>query len=210
VQCQGNIHVGFKWIGGLMDELGPNEFEFGTEESHGFLIGSYARDKDGAVACLLMALLAAQLKAQGKTIHQRLDELLKQHGYHEESVLNVQMEGSEGMAAMTKLMQTFRTAPPTALGGLKVTAVRDYGSLTTRLADGSKVTLDAPAANMVILDLDQTGNYVAVRPSGTEPKVKFYIFASLNRESSQDLDVAKNAIGARIKQIQTELKAFCK
>lgn len=210
VQCQGNIHVGFKWIGGLMDELGPESFEFGTEESHGFLIGSYARDKDGAVACLLMALLAAQLKSQGKTIHQRLNELLAQHGYHEESVLNVQMEGSEGMAAMKKLMSTFRTAPPKTLGGLNVTAVRDYDSLTTRLADGSIVKLDAPAANMVILDLAQTGNYVAVRPSGTEPKVKFYIFASLDRQSSQDLAAAKTAIGTRIKQIQAELKDFCR
>ena len=210
VQCQGNIHVGFKWIGGLMDELGPSDFEFGTEESHGFLIGSYARDKDGAVACLLMALLAAQLKSQGKTIHQRLDELLVQHGYHEESVLNVQMEGSEGMAAMKKLMHTFRTAPPTELGGLQVVAVKDYDALTTRLPDGSTVELEAPAANMVILDLDQTGNYVAVRPSGTEPKVKFYIFASLDRAASGDLVAARQAIGARIKTIQAELKEFCK
>jgi len=210
VQCQGNIHVGFKWIGGLMDQLGPREFEFGTEESHGFLIGSYARDRDGAVACLLIALLAAQLKSKGQTIHQRLDELLMQHGYHEESVLNVQMEGSEGMAAMKKLMQTFRTEPPKQLNGLNVIAVRDYDALTIRRANGAAEKLDAPAANMVILDLDQTGNYVAVRPSGTEPKVKFYIFASLDRESSTDLAAARATIGKRIKQIQTELKTFCK
>jgi len=210
VQCQGNIHVGFKWIGGLMDQLGPDDFEFGTEESHGFLIGSYARDKDGAVACLLMALLAAQLKSRGQTIHQRLDELLRQHGYHEESVLNVQMEGSEGMAAMKKLMQTFRTQPPTQLGGLNVIAVRDYDALTIRRTNGAVEKLDAAAANMVILDLDQTGNYVAVRPSGTEPKVKFYIFASLDRESSTDLAAARTTIGQRIKQIQGDLKTFCK
>ena len=210
VQCQGNIHVGFKWIGGLMDQLGPNAFEFGTEESHGFLIGSYARDKDGAVACLLMALLAAQLKSRGQTIHQHLDELLMRHGYHEESVLNVQMEGSEGMAAMKKLMQTFRTQPPTQLGGLNVIAVRDYDALTIRRTNGSVEKLDAAAANMVILDLEQTGNYVAVRPSGTEPKVKFYIFASLDRESSTDLAAARATTGKRIAQIQGELKAFCK
>jgi phosphoglucomutase/phosphomannomutase len=207
VRCEGNIHVGFKWIGGLMDQLGPGDFEFGTEESHGFLIGSYARDKDGAVACLLMALMAAQLKAQGKTIHQRLDELLQKHGYHEESVLNVQMEGSEGMAAMKRLMQSFRTSPPKSLGGLDVVAVRDYEALTTRKADGSVEKLDAPAANMVILDLSKPGNYVAVRPSGTEPKVKYYIFASADAEQSRDLVAAKKMIGERIKQMRDELKS---
>lgn len=210
VRCEGNIHVGFKWIGGLMDELGPDGFEFGTEESHGFLIGKYARDKDGAVACLLMALLAAQLKSQGKTIHQRLDELLQQHGYHEEAVLNVQMEGSEGMAAMQRLMQTFRQSPPKSLGGLKVTAVRDYEALTCLQSDGKIEKLDAPSANMVILDLEQTGNYVAVRPSGTEPKVKFYIFACLDSAGSKDLSAAKSAVGSRMKTIQQELKQLAK
>jgi phosphoglucomutase/phosphomannomutase len=210
VRCEGNIHVGFKWIGGLMDELGPDGFEFGTEESHGFLIGKYARDKDGAVACLLMALLAAQLKSQGKTIHQRLDELLQQHGYHEEAVLNVQMEGSEGMAAMQRLMQTFRQSPPKSLGGLKVTAVRDYEALTCLQSDGKIEKLDAPSANMVILDLEHTGNYVAVRPSGTEPKVKFYIFACLDSAGSKDLSAAKTAVGSRMKTIQQELKQLAK
>jgi len=174
------------------------------------LIGKYAHDKDGAVACLLMALLAAQLKSQGKTIHQRLDELLQQHGYHEEAVLNVQMEGSEGMAAMQRLMQTFRQSPPKSLGGLKVTAVRDYEALTCLKSDGKTERLDAPSANMVILDLEQTGNYVAVRPSGTEPKVKFYIFACLESAGSKDLSAAKSAIGSRMKTIQQELKQLAK
>jgi phosphoglucomutase/phosphomannomutase len=182
VRCEGNIHVGFKWIAGLMDALGPDDFAFGTEESHGYLIGQYVRDKDGAAACLLMAQLAADLKAAGLTIHQRLEQLLVEHGCYIEDLINVQMEGSEGMANMKKLMQSLRDTPPATMGGLKVVAVRDYGNLTVRDAAGGKKPLDAPKSNMLIMDLAlpgsdaPSGNAIAVRPSGTEPKVKFYLF----------------------------------
>ncbi len=176
VRCEGNLHVGFKWIGGLMDELGPDDFVFGCEESHGYLVGQYARDKDGAAACLLMSQLVAELKSKNKTLHQRLDELLIEHGCHTERLVNVQMEGSEGMVQMNKLMKAFRESPPTQLGGIDVAAVRDYQSLTTRFPDGTTKPLDATPANMIMLDLAEEGNYFAVRPSGTEPKVKFYMF----------------------------------
>ncbi len=119
VRCEGNLHVGFKWIAGVMDDVGPQDFVFGTEESHGYLIGTYARDKDGAVACLLMAMMAAYWKEQGKSLHQRLDELFAQHGPHEESLVNVQMEGSEGMARMRELMAAFRARPPQTLAELR-------------------------------------------------------------------------------------------
>ncbi len=130
VRCEGNIHVGFKWIAGLTDELGPSKFLFGTEESHGYVIGEYARDKDGAVACLLMAELAADLKAKKQSMHEYLDQLLIRHGCHQEDLLNVQMEGSEGMTLMKNLMAAFRSAPPKQLGGMQVAAVRDYEALT--------------------------------------------------------------------------------
>ncbi len=120
VRCEGNIHVGFKWIAALTDACGPEYFAYGTEESHGFVVGTYARDKDGAVACLLMSQLAAELKSKGLTLHQYLDQLFIEYGYHLEDLLNVQMEGSEGMSLMQKLMKRFRDAPPTTIGGLKV------------------------------------------------------------------------------------------
>ncbi len=120
-----------------------DDFAFGTEESHGYLIGQYARDKDGAVACLLMAMLAAHLKSQGKSLHQRMAELEKQHGCHQESLVNVQMEGSEGMSLMKRLMEAFRTSPPKQLGGIAVAQVRDYKSLTILSAEGSKTKLDS-------------------------------------------------------------------
>lgn len=208
VRCEGNLHVGFKWIAGVMDAVGPEGFVFGTEESHGYLIGQYARDKDGAVACLLMSMLVAELKTQGKTLHQRLDELLTQHGCHLENLVNVQMEGSEGMALMAKLMAAFRSSPPKVLGGIAVSGVRDYQSMTNRTASGDVEPLTGNAANMVMLDLAEEGNYFAVRPSGTEPKVKFYMFTYLPPEQSTDLRVAKQRLTERLSQLETDIRAY--
>ena len=210
VRCEGNLHVGFKWIAGVMDDTGPDDFVFGTEESHGYLIGSYARDKDGAVACLLMSLLTAELRAAGKTLHQRMDELLIQHGCHQESLVNVQMEGSEGMAQMRKLMQAFRSNPPKQLGGIEVKAVRDYASLVCRSLSGATTPIPALKADMVILDLAAEGNYFAVRPSGTEPKVKFYMFTYLPPEMSKDLATAKQLLNARLKALENDIRQFAR
>ena len=174
VTTHGNIHVGFKWIAGLMDEKGPEKFLFGTEESHGYMVGQYVRDKDGAVACMLMAELAALAKSQGKSLHQKLESLYWQHGYHDERTLNLFMEGSQGMSRMKALMTRLRQSPPQSLGGLEVKQVRDYQALTIT-ANGKASTLDAPRGDMVVLDLGLEGNYVAVRPSGTEPVLRVMV-----------------------------------
>jgi phosphomannomutase len=208
VKTYNNLHVGFKWIAKQIDESGPDNFLFGTEESHGFLVGQYVRDKDGAAACMLMAELAAVCKEKKKTVHEKLDSLYWQHGYHGERVLNVTMPGSAGMAAMQALMGNFRTTPPTSLGGIKVTQVRDYKSLTTTPIGGSPTKLDAPPADMVILDLAEEGNYVAVRPSGTEPKVKFYMFTYVPAEQLADLDRTKAEMNERMQAFEVDLKAF--
>ncbi|MBX3423978.1 MAG: phospho-sugar mutase [Pirellulaceae bacterium] len=210
VACHSNLHVGFKWIAGVMDQVGPDDFIFGTEESHGYLIGQFVRDKDGATATLLMAQLIAQLKSQGKTPHQRLDELLQQHGCHQETLVNVQMEGSQGMSLMRRLMEAFRTAPPTQLGGIPVARVRDYKSLTIRLPNGQTQPLQAPPADMVMLDLELDGNYFAVRPSGTEPKVKFYMFGYCSPEDSRDLEAAKETVSRRLSTLEQDIRSYVK
>jgi phosphoglucomutase/phosphomannomutase len=208
VKTYGNLHVGFKWIGGQMDEAGPDKFVLGTEESHGYLVGTYARDKDGAVACMLLAEVAAQVKAEGKSLHEKLEALFWQHGYHAEGMINVFMEGSEGMAQMTALMARFREQPPKTLAGLQVSAVRDYQALTTTLASGEKQTLDASQGNMVILDLAEPGNYIAVRPSGTEPKVKFYMFTHVPAEQLANLEDARSAMAERLADLEADLRTF--
>jgi phosphoglucomutase len=211
-KCEGNIHVGFKWIAGLMDACGPDDFAFGTEESHGYLIGQYARDKDGPVACLLMCQLAADLKAKQLTLHQRLDQLQTQYGCHQEDLINVQMEGSEGMANMKKLMQSLRDNPPKEMGGLQVVAVRDYGNLTRNVVGIGVEPLDAPKSNMLMLDLAlpgqsvPSGNAIAVRPSGTEPKVKFYLFGVEPVATSESLSQAKATVLDRLSKMKLDAK----
>ncbi len=208
VKTYGNLLVGFKWIGEVIDQQDPAKFVFGAEESHGYLVGQYARDKDGAVASMLMAELAAHVKAQGKSLHEKLGDLYWQHGYHAEHLLNVQMEGSDGMAKMQSLMKAFRDNPPTELAGLKVTAVRDYANGKTIVPGGGTETLDGPTGNMVILDLSADGNYVAVRPSGTEPKVKFYMFTFTPAEQLADLEMTGAEMKQRIEGFEADLRKF--
>ena len=208
VRCENNNLVGFKYIAGVMDREGADDFLFGYEESHGYLIGQYARDKDGAAACMLLAELVASLKSEGRTIHEKLADLYRLHGCHRENLVNVQMEGSEGMALMTKLMEKFRSQPPVSIGGMEVVQVRDYASLTCRSAGNETTPLDGPQGNMVILDLAEEGNYIAVRPSGTEPKVKFYMFSYLPSEQSQDPASGMDQLEKRLADMECDVREF--
>jgi phosphoglucomutase/phosphomannomutase len=208
VQTAGNLLVGFKYIGGEMDLRGPQGFVFGAEESYGFLAGDHVRDKDAAVASLLLAELAARLKAGGKTLHQQLDKLFVRYGCHSESQINVQMPGEQGMDAMKALMANFRSRPPQELGGLTLARVRDYLGDTVTAPGGNPAPLGGPKGDMVILDTEAEGNYVAVRPSGTEPKVKFYMFAFDPPAASVDLAAVKAAQAARMKAFGADLRKF--
>ena len=208
VRTYGDLLVGFKWIGGTMDDVGPDRFVLGLEESHGYLMGQHVRDKDGAVACMLMAELAAAAKAAGKSVHEKLDDLYWQHGYHCEAQVNLFMEGSEGMTRIKALMQLVREKPPSTLAGIDIAAVRDYGRGQRRVTGGQVEPLAGPTGDLVMLDLAEPGNYVAVRPSGTEPKVKFYTFAFVPAEQLADLDQTKADVQQRLQQLETELRAL--
>ena len=210
VQTHGDLQVGFKWIGKEIDDAGPENFIFGCEESHGYLVGTHVRDKDAAVAAMLLAELAAICKAEGKTLHEKLDDLFWQYGYHAESQFSITMPGAAGMQDMQKLMARFRSDPPTHLAGQKVAKVRDYQSLTQYTPGSSPQLLAGPKGDMVMLDLAAAGNYVAVRPSGTEPKVKFYAFTFEPAEQLANLDDTKSDCAARLKQIATDLATFAK
>lgn len=212
VRCEGDLLVGFKNIAATMDKCGPDRFVFGTEESHGYLVGQYVRDKDAPVACMLISELAAQLRSEGRTLHDQLASLYRQHGFHQETVINLVMEGSEGMQSMIRLMAAFRENPVRELAGIPVASIRDYQASTTRTvigdAAGAVSPLTGPVGNLVILDLQEPGNYVAVRPSGTEPKIKLYVFTRLAPEQSADLDAARETLAKRIKDLEADVRAF--
>lgn len=211
VKCIGDLLVGFKYIAEAMDANGPDKFVFGTEESHGYLVGQYCRDKDGAVACMLLSELAAELKQQGVSMHDHLAQLYRKHGFHQEYLINLFMEGSEGMAAMQRLMSAFRKSPPKSLAGISVARIRDYlNSTETEVASGQSSPLSGPVGNLIILDLDEDGNYVAARPSGTEPKIKLYVFTKLAADQSQDLDAASATLNKRLESLESDMRSFAK
>jgi phosphoglucomutase/phosphomannomutase len=208
VRTIGDLHVGFKWIAGAIDEHGPERFVFGTEESHGYLAGTHVRDKDAAVAAMLLCELAAKLKAAGRTLHEKLDALFWQHGAHVERTISVQMPGSEGMQRMKEVMAAFRSQPPAEIARDKVARVRDYLQLTATPLDGNPEPLVAPKGDLVILDLASDGNYVACRPSGTEPKIKFYMFTFTPPEQLSDLARAKAELDQRLVRMEADLCKF--
>ncbi len=208
VTMYGNLQVGFKYIGGIIDQVGPDKFIFGTEESHGYLAGTYARDKDAAVAAMLLAELAAQVKFGRQTLHEKLDSLFWQYGYHAESQISVVMPGSKGMQQMAALMTRFRENPPVALAGLAVRRVRDYLGLVEFEPGGTRRPFTGPVGDMVMIELAAEGTYVAVRPSGTEPKVKYYMFTYEPAEQLADLSDTKAQHAQRLASLAADLTSF--
>ncbi len=208
VKTYGNLLVGFKWIAEQIDISGPDHFVYGTEESHGYMVGQYVRDKDGAVAAMLMAELAAETKAAGKSLHQKLDELFLRHGCHAEKTVSLYKHGETGMQDMQAIMARLRQSPPSVLGDLKVESARDYLRQTTTRADGTSEPLDGPVGDLIIFDLHAEGNYVAVRPSGTEPKIKFYQFAYHPPEDGTDLTAVKTMLENRLISLEHDLRQY--
>ncbi|MDQ1318666.1 MAG: phosphoglucomutase, partial [Candidatus Poribacteria bacterium] len=171
-----NLLEGFKYIAEIINEA-PELFIVGAEESYGFLKGSYTRDKDAAVAALLMTELTGYLKKQNKTPYQFLDELYRKYGYYKEVVNYIILEGEEGKRQIELIMDELRNHPPEKIGELKVIEIHDYKiSCITNLLSGERQTLESPKDNLLIFMLSQDGRTrVSVRPSGTEPKLKYYI-----------------------------------
>lgn len=210
VKTHGDLQVGFKWIGEMIDQAGPSGFVFGAEESHGYLVGTYARDKDAAVAGMLLAELAASVKAAGQSLHEKLESLFWQFGYHSEHTVSLTMPGSQGMKDMQAVMAAFRAQPPAELAGIKVSSMRDYQHHTILRPGSAPAPLEGPQGDMVILDLAAEGNYVAVRPSGTEPKVKFYMFAYEPAEQIAHLEETRGMLAQRLKDMYADLAKFAK
>ncbi|MCA9076754.1 MAG: phospho-sugar mutase [Planctomycetaceae bacterium] len=208
VRTCGDVLTGFKWIADVIDTEGPEGFIFAAEEAHGYLAGTHIRDKDGAVAAMLMAELAAEQKAAGRTLHQHLDDLFARYGCHVERTIAMSMPGIEGMARIDCVMDTLRESPPDKIGGIDVNCRRDYLHNKRYDSNGSAETLDGPRDNLLFFDLALEGNSIGVRPSGTEPKIKFYYFAyeptgdasveDIKRRLEERIDVLQNDLTQRL------------
>ncbi|MDZ4687642.1 MAG: phospho-sugar mutase [Planctomycetaceae bacterium] len=202
VQAIRDLPVGFKHVAAAMDRLGPDKLVIACEESVGYLAGQYCRDKDAAVAALWTAELTAELKAQGRTLNDQLDELHRRHGYHRESQIAKTFPGPTGAAQIAGLIKRFREHPITELGTATLERVRDYGRREIRRLRDNRVvgTLDVDAGDLLMVDARDDGVTIelGMRPSGTEPKIKFYLFASTSptmpfpEAQSRTLRVMKN------------------
>ena len=196
------VLTGFKYIGGVVLELenkGEEEkFIFGFEESCGYLKGTYARDKDAVVASMLVCELAAALKKEGKTILDALKELYETYGFYLAHVQSIELTGSDAMEKAANMMAQLRENAPTAIGGAKVTAVKDYRSqISTNTATGEQTAIQLPKSNVLEFILGEKGSVIA-RPSGTEPKVKFYYTAV-----GDDQEQAKELLAAMMAQMNS-------
>ena len=183
------VLTGFKYIGeqirlfeearaangGAPDHTrGAYEYEFGFEESYGCLVGTHARDKDAVAAVMALCEAAAYYKSQGKTLCDVMREMYGRYGYYREALASVTIPGAEGAEKIERTIASLRRTSPDAIGGQKVVAVRDYRAGTrTALADGSVSPLALPVSNVLYFELEGDG-WCCVRPSGTEPKIKFY------------------------------------
>ncbi len=186
------VLTGFKYIGGAILELEEkneqHKFIFGFEESCGYLKGTYARDKDAVVASILICEMAASLKKQGKTIVDALNELYESYGYYLAYVQSIELTGADAMVKAARMMADLRESVPASIGGADVTAVRDYRSSIDRcIATGEERAIELPKSNVLEFILGSNGSVIA-RPSGTEPKVKFYYTAvGENRKAAGEL-----------------------
>ena len=171
------VLTGFKYIGEqikLFDETGSHNYVFGLEESYGCLAGTYARDKDSVVAVMMLCEVAAFYKKQGKTLWDAMIDMYEKYGYYKEGLTSVTLKGIDGAKQIQAIMDHLRNEPVKTLGGEKVLAVRDYeNSVRHDMETGKTEELTLPVSNVLYYEL--SGNaWCCARPSGTEPKIKFY------------------------------------
>ena len=180
-----NVLTGFKFIAEQIqhdEETGEHTFMFGFEESYGYLVKSFVRDKDAVQAVLLLTEVAAHFKNEGKTLYDGLQELYVKHGYFLEKTISVTVAGLEGPQKIKAIMEGLRASVPTSFGGLKVVLAQDFSVNEQKDDNGVVSEIGLPTSNVLKYILED-GSWIAVRPSGTEPKIKFYTGVKASSES---------------------------
>jgi phosphoglucomutase len=199
--------TGFKWIAKMIREAeGKQEFIGGGEESFGFMVGDFVRDKDAVSATLLACEIAANAKNNGSSVYLELIELFKKHGFYKEYLISVVKKGLEGAKEIAQMMTDMRKNPIVEMVGEKVKYLYDYEtSKRKNLLTGEETIIDLPKSNVLIYETDN-GTRVAARPSGTEPKIKFYFSVNMPLSSVGDAVKVENELDAKIENIISELK----
>ena len=202
-----DCYTGFKWIASVIRENeGKARYIGGGEESYGFLPEDFVRDKDSVSSISLMAEIAAWAKDKGMTMYQMLQDIYIKYGYSKEKGISVVRKGKSGAEEIVAMMKNFRENPMKELGGSPVILIKDYASLeATDVVNGTKSKLDMPVTSNVLQYFSADGSKVSIRPSGTEPKIKFYIeVRGIKMDNYADYDAANAAADAKIEAIKKE------
>lgn len=205
VNCY-RVLTGFKWIANLIREKEKNEnYIIGGEESFGLMIGDKIRDKDGVSAVALLCEMAAYEKEKGRSLYEKLIDLCVQYGYYLEELISITRKGRKGQEEIAEMMDGFRKKPPLQLGGSTVVEVLDYEKKMGRnINTGAQWSLTLPKSNVIQFVLENE-SVISARPSGTEPKIKFYFSVKENLVSANQFDQVGNQLRNRIKSIITDL-----
>lgn len=200
------VLTGFKWIAKLIKDNPQLDFVGGGEESFGFMVGDFVRDKDAATATLLACEIAAQMKAAGSSFYKQLLQLYKDYGLYREELISLVKKGIQGEAEIKQMLVDLRENPWKEIDGEKVVLVEDYQtSLAKNLQENSETKIDIPQSNVLIY-YTENGTKIAARPSGTEPKIKFYISVNSKLDSVENFDAENQKLADKISRIKAELQ----
>ena len=201
-----DCYTGFKWIAReIALSEGKQQYIGGGEESYGFLAEDFVRDKDAVSACALLAEICAYAKDHGKTLYDILMDIYMEYGYSHEFTINVERPGKSGADEIQQMMKNFRSNPPKELGSSVIDVYKDFQSLEITKADGSKEKMDMPDTSNVLQWFCTDGTKVSVRPSGTEPKIKFYLEIKDTMNSASDFPACEQRACEKIEAIKKSL-----
>jgi len=207
VECKLGL-TGFKWIAKMIRDFPDMDFIGGGEESFGFMVGDAVRDKDAVAATLLICELAAQSKAQGLSVYEKLVQLYVKYGFYQEHLISITKKGIEGLAEIKQMMVSLRENPLQEIHGQKVIRIEDYKTaIAQNLVKGETESLLYPKADVLIYYLED-GSKICARPSGTEPKIKFYISVNSALDSVENFAKVETILKERIRSIIEEMQLF--
>ena len=205
VECKVGL-TGFKWIAKFIKDFPELKFIGGGEESFGYMVGDAVRDKDAVGAILLMCEIAAQAKEKGSSVYEHLLQLYVEFGYYKEHLISITKKGIEGANQIKQMMEVMREKPVSIINGQRVIMVEDYeNSIAKNLLTGETEALQIPKSDVLIYYLED-GSKICARPSGTEPKIKFYFSVNTNIENVNEIPQATMFLDTKIKNIISELK----
>ncbi len=202
-----NCFTGFKWIADVMRQNeGKKTYIGGGEESYGFLAEDFVRDKDSVSACALIAEITAWAKDNGKTLFEMLQDIYIEYGYGKEKGISVVRKGKSGAEEIAQMMADYRNNPPKEIAGSVVKTIKDYQTLKmTDVKSGEVSDLDMPATSNVLQFFTEDGTKISVRPSGTEPKIKFYIEVRGEMKTRADYDAAEAAANLKVEAVRASM-----